>query len=131
MSFVLEQKRPNKTRFEVTASNQRSVRVFDGTRGWKVIPTHAGRPDLQPYTVRELEFAREAHGIDGPLIDCEAKGTTVALEGIEDVAERKTYRLILRRPSGESHHVWVDANLLEVSAIAHPTTRRSCRTATV
>jgi outer membrane lipoprotein-sorting protein len=115
MPFVLEQKRPNKTRFEVTTSNQRSLRVFDGTKGWKVTPTHEGAPELQPFTAQEVKFAREGQGIDGPLIDCEAKGTSVALEGVEDAAGSPTYRLILRLPSGESHHVWVDARtFLEV-----------------
>jgi hypothetical protein len=115
MPFVLEQKRPNKTRFEVTTGNQRALRVFDGTKGWKVIPTHEGAPELQPFTAQEVKFARAAQGIDGPLIDCEAKGISVALEGVEDIAERQTYRLTLRLPSGESHHVWVDAqSFLEV-----------------
>jgi hypothetical protein len=109
MPFVLQQKRPNKTRFEITVNNQRSLRVFDGAQGWKLAPTHEGRPDLQPFTAQELKFAREAQGIDGPLIDCQAKGITVALEGVEKVEGRKAYRLIVRLPSGESHHAWIDA----------------------
>jgi hypothetical protein len=109
MPFVLQQERPNKTRFEVTVNSQRSVRVFDGTEGWKSIPTHEGPPNVQPFTAQELKFARDAQGIDGPLIDYETKGNTLALEGSEKLEGRKAYRLRVGLPSGESHHVWIDA----------------------
>ena len=109
MTFVLQQQRPNKTRFEITARNQRTLRIFDGTRGWKVRPAADGRPAYQPYTLQELKFAKEAQGIDGPLIDYEAKGAAVALDGIENVEGRKAFRLNVRLPSGERHNVWIDA----------------------
>ncbi len=38
MPFVLEQKRPNSTRFELMADGQKSVRVYDGSGGWKLRP---------------------------------------------------------------------------------------------
>ena len=109
LPFVLQQKRPNKTRFEINAMSQRSVRVFDGARGWKVRPARDGSPDVQPYTPQELKFAREAQGIDGPLIDYQAKGIIVALEGVEQVEGRKAYRLNVRLPTGERHDIWIDA----------------------
>jgi hypothetical protein len=109
MPFVLQQKRPNKTRFEITVNNQRSLRVFDGTQGWKLVPTREGRPDVQPFTAQELKFARGAQGIDGPLVDYQAKGIAVAFDGSEKVEGRKAYRLSVRLPSGESHHIWIDA----------------------
>src|ERR1700693_3534481 len=108
MQFVLSQQRPNKTRFEILAHNQRSVRVFDGARGWKARPTPDGRVGTEPYTPQELKFARAAQGIDGPLIDYEAKGIAAALDGIEEVEGNKAFRLKLTLPSGESHHVWID-----------------------
>jgi len=109
MSFVLQQKRANKTRFDVRAMNQRSVRVFDGTGGWKIASSPDGKPKVEPYTQRELQFARDSQGIDGPLIDYQAKGNTVALEGVDEVDGRKAYRLAVTQPSGDRHHVWVDA----------------------
>lgn len=110
MQFVLQQKRPNMTRFELTALNRRTVRLFDGTHGWRVHPTADGRTQAQPYTPQELKFAKEAQGIDGPLIDYEAKGIAVALDGVEDVEGHKAFRLNLRLPSGERHTVWIDAS---------------------
>lgn len=107
--FVLEQKRPNKTRFELSSMGQRTLRVFDGRRGWKVRPGADGRPDVVPFTPQELHFAEEAVVIDSPLIDHEARHIAVELDGIDQVDGRKAYRLIARTPSAERHDVWVDA----------------------
>lgn len=110
LPFVLEQKRPNKTRFEVMAGSAlKSLRVYDGTNGWKLHPSGSGKPELQPYTVDELNFARDAPVIDGPLIDDVAKGNAVTLGGVGEVEGRKAYRLNVRLPSGASHRVWIDA----------------------
>lgn len=109
LPFVLELKRPNKTRFEITAVNQMGVRVYDGSRGWKLRPTRTGKPDVQPYTPEELKFAHDEQVIDGPLIDYEAKGIALRLDGVDQVEGHKAYRLSVRLPSGLSRHVWIDA----------------------
>jgi hypothetical protein len=109
LPFALEMKRPNKTRFEVRAQGQTSVRMYDGTHGWNVHPTGHGKPMVQPYTLDELRFAREGQGIEGPLVDYQAKGIAVALDGVDEIEGRKAYRLSVKLPSGDSHHVWVDA----------------------
>ena len=107
--FVLAQKRPNMTRFEIQAQNQISLRVYDGTHGWKVRPLNDGRPDLQPYSREELSSAADGQGLDGQLMDYQTKGIVVTLDGIEDIEGHKAYRLNVRIPSGVSHHVWIDA----------------------
>jgi hypothetical protein len=109
MPFVLQQKRPNKTRFEISGVGQRSLRIFDGTHGWKVRPASDGSPDVEPYTPQEVRFARGEPVIDGPLIDYQAKGTVVSLEGVEEVDGRKAYRMSLKLASGEHHEVWIDS----------------------
>jgi hypothetical protein len=109
MGFILEQKRPNKTRFQLIGMNEKAVRVFDGTQGWKLRPAHNGQPDVQPYTLEELRFAQGAPGLDGPLIDYAAKGNTVALEGVEVLQGHKAYHLSVHLSSGETDHVWIDA----------------------
>jgi hypothetical protein len=109
MPFVLQQQRPNKTRFELTAQSQTSLRIFDGAQGWKMHGSRDGHPGIQPFTAQELQFAQEGQGIDGPLIDYQAKGIAIALEGVEQVEGRDAYRLSVRLPSGTLHHVWVDA----------------------
>jgi len=115
LPYVLEQKRPNKTRFEIKVRNQVATRIYDGTDGWKLHPASNGRPDLQPFTAEELVFARDRQGIDGALLDYQAKGIAVTLDGIDEVEGRKAYRLSVNMPSGASHHVWIDAqSFLEV-----------------
>jgi len=110
LPFVLEMKRPNKTRFEIGSRNQEALRVFDGNHGWKVHPAHGRLPQVLPYTDDELSYAREGTGIDGPLMDYRAKGIAVTLDGIDQVEGRKAYRLNVTLPSGDSHHVWIDAD---------------------
>ena len=107
--FVLQQKRPNKTRFELNAMGQRSVRVFDGKRGWKVRPSQDGRPDVQPFTPQELQYAQGEMVIDSPLFNYESKRVAVDFDGVDRVDGRKAYRLIVRTPSGQRHNVWIDA----------------------
>ena len=110
MPFTLEQQRPNKTRFEISALGQKSVRVFDGTQGWKLrAAQNAGRPDAQPFAAEELKFARAGEGIDGPLIDSAAKGNLVTLEGLDEIEGHTAYRLEVRLLAGERDRLWIDA----------------------
>lgn len=109
LSFVLQQKRPNMTRFETSTLAEKSMRIFDGTRGWKVRPNRDGGLDAQPFSPQDLQFARQAQGIDGPLIDYQAKGNTVDFGGVESVEGHKAYRLHVKLPSGDLHDVWIDA----------------------
>ncbi|MEX3844983.1 MULTISPECIES: hypothetical protein [Paraburkholderia] len=109
LPFVLAMKRPNKTRFEVTVYNQKSVRVFDGKQGWKLGPNGMGSATPRPYSMDEATSARDEQVIDGLLIDHEAKGVTVTLEGKDQVGGRDAYRLAAKLPSGVIRHVWIDA----------------------
>ncbi len=109
LPFRLEEKRPGKSRFEITEPSQRSLRVFDGTSGWKMRPAQDGRPEVKRFTPQEIKFAREAPGLEGPLIDFRAKGSTVELEGTDQVDGHKAYRIGVRLASGERQSVWIDA----------------------
>jgi hypothetical protein len=109
LSFMLEQKRPNKERFELSEIGQKTMRVFDGTHGWRVKPNRDGTLDAQPYSPQDLQFAREGQGIDGPLVDYQAKGITVEGMSVEKIDGRKTYRLHVKSPQGELRDVWIDA----------------------
>jgi hypothetical protein len=109
IQFVLQQERPNKTRFEINAMGEKTVRVFDGTYGWKANAGHGGRPQVRPYTIEEIRYAQGAQGIDGPLIDHTAKGIEVTLEGLDEIEGRKAYRFALRLASGERDRLWIDA----------------------
>ena len=116
LQFLLEQKRPNKTRFELVTDGQRSIRMYDDSGGWKLRSNPAnGRPELSPYSDDELRFARGAQVIDGPLMDCVAKGGIVTLAGSGLAEGRAAHILEVKLPSGGTHRVWVDAEtFLEV-----------------
>src|ERR1700756_733294 len=81
--FVLQQKRPNKTRFELNQMGQRTLRVFDGKRGWKARPGPDGQPDVQPFTPQELNFAQGEVVIDSPLFGYQAGRVAVELDGTD------------------------------------------------
>lgn len=108
VQFVLAQERPNKTRFEVNAMGERSLRIFNGAQGWKVRATR-GLPDMRPYTPEEARFEAAGPGIDGVLIDYAARGGAVEVAGVDEVEGRRAYHLSVRTGSGETQHVWVDA----------------------
>jgi len=104
MQFKLEQKRPNKTRLQLNALGDKSVRAFDGMHGWKLRPAH-GRPECS-VCAAELKFAQAGHGIDGPLIDYAAKDNSVTLESVDQIGERKAYHLNVRLAKGGTEDVW-------------------------
>ncbi|RDK02901.1 outer membrane lipoprotein-sorting protein [Paraburkholderia lacunae] len=109
LPFFLALKRPNKTRFEITVLNQKAVRVFDGREGWKLSPSGMGSGSLRPYTMDEQKSAHDEQVIDGLLIDHQAKGVDVTLDGTDKVDGHDAYRLGAKLPSGATRHVWVDA----------------------
>jgi len=126
--FLLEFKRPNKNRFEIDVDHEKSLRVFDGTRGWK---KGYGTPALRPYSPLEVRSAHEAQGIDGLLIDHEAKGVKVALDGTDEVGGHNAYRLDVTLPSGSKRRVWVDANTFLELRYDRPMRTRAGRDGTV
>lgn len=109
LPFMLYQKRPNLTRFEIQSDQEKALRVFDGEQGWKLRPSPGSRPEAKPYDDEELRAARDAPVIDGPLLYGKERGLDIALEGKEEVEGRATYRLRVRLPSGSMERVWVDA----------------------
>lgn len=108
LPFKLEQKRPNLTRLEIQLPGDRSVRAFDGARGWKLRSTR-GRAAVEPFSPQEVRYAAAGHGIDGPLIDAAARGEAVTLQGVDRLGGRKAYHLRVHPAGGGAEDVWVDA----------------------
>jgi hypothetical protein len=107
--FVLEQERPNKRHFQIRAAGLKMKRIFDGEHGWSERPPQTGGPPVvSPYPAGELTYERRSSGIDGPLIDYEAKGSTISLEGIKQIEGRPAFQLEVVLKSGEVDRVWVD-----------------------
>jgi hypothetical protein len=120
LPFVLEKKRPRKTRIELVFANDTAVQVYDGVNGWKLRP-FLGRKDVEPYSPEELKSAAFESELDGPLVDYAAKGNTVELEGVEKVEGHDAYKLKITMKGGLVQHIWVDAEtFLEIKMEGTP-----------
>ena len=106
--FVMQLKRPNRTRFEIKQRFDQFTRVFDGDHGWKIRPSNNGEPTVKSFSREEVAFSKDEFPIDGPLIDYRAKGVTADLDGIDQFDGRKAYRLSLKLASGAQRKVWID-----------------------
>jgi hypothetical protein len=118
--FRSDMKRPRKLRFQLDFDGQKAVQAYDGVHGWKIRP-YLGRNDAEPYSSEEEQSAAETQDLDGPLVDYKAKGTKVALEGIEAVEGHDAYKLRLTLKNGSVRHDWIDAkSFLEVKIEGQP-----------
>jgi outer membrane lipoprotein-sorting protein len=108
VQFLMLFRRPNATRFEVIAKGQRSVRIFDGKVGWKLLPGGDTGIQQAAYSPDETTAALDASWIDGPLPGYAAKGVSVTLKGLEPLGSRKAWRLSVKLPSGAVQTHWID-----------------------
>lgn len=108
LPFRLEMKRPHKSRLELDFAGKTAVQVYDGEHGWKVRP-YLNRDDVEPFTATEAKFQAERSDLEDPLIDYAAKGSQVALEGVEALDGRNAYKLKLTLKGGDVQHIWIDA----------------------
>ena len=119
LPFVMEMKRPGKSRIEIEFAGKTAVQVYDGTNGWKVRP-FLNRKEVEVFTADELK-SEQGKDLDGPLVDYAAKGTTVEVEGIEPVEGHDAYKLKLTTKSGAVQHVWIDKqSFLDVKVEGSP-----------
>ncbi len=107
LPFVLEMKRPHKSRLEIEFAGKTAVQVYDGTNGWKLRP-FLNRSDVEPFTPEETQAQAGQADLDGPLVDFAAKGTRVEFEQVEAVEGHDAYRLKLTMKDGNVRHVWID-----------------------
>lgn len=108
LPFALELQRPHKMRLEIQFAGETAVQVFDGVNGWKLRP-FLGRREVESYTPDEMKAAMQQQDMEGPLLDYAAKGTKLALDGMEQVDGKDAYKLSLTMKDGQVRHVWVDA----------------------
>jgi outer membrane lipoprotein-sorting protein len=107
LPFVLEMKRPGKSRIELEFAGKTAVQVYDGKEGWLKRP-YLNRDDWEAFSAEQLKASAGTWDLDGPLLDYAAKGTRLALEGIEKVDGRSAYKLQLTLKNGTVQHVWID-----------------------
>jgi outer membrane lipoprotein-sorting protein len=107
LPFVLEMKRPGKSRIELEFAGKTAIQVYDGKAGWMKRP-YLNRDDWEPFNAEQAKASAGMWDMDGPLIDYAAKGTKVALEGVEKVDGNDAYKLKLTLKGGTVKHVWID-----------------------
>jgi outer membrane lipoprotein-sorting protein len=107
LPFVLEMKRPDKSRIELEFAGKTAVQVFDGKNGWMKRP-YLNRDTWEPFSAEQAKSQVGKWDLEGPLVDYAAKGTKVALEGLEPVDGKDAYRLKLTMKNGEVQHAWID-----------------------
>lgn len=120
LPFVLELKRPEKSRVEVVFAGKTAVQVYDGTQGWKLRP-YLNRNDYEPFTAEEAKSQAGLWEMDGPLFNYAAKGSRVELAGVEAVDGHNAYKLKVTLKTGRVEHVWIDTqSFLDVKVEGTP-----------
>jgi hypothetical protein len=120
LPYVLEEKRPRKSRLEIVFKNQTSLQLYDGSQGWKVRP-FLNRTEVEAYTPAEMKSAAAEQDLDGPLVDYVAKGTQISFVGIEPVEGHPAYKLKLTLQNGGKRNLWIDAgSFLELKMDGDP-----------
>jgi hypothetical protein len=109
LPFVMDVKRPGMSRVELEFAGKKSIQVFDGKNGWMKRP-YLNRDDWEPFSKEQTESQAGKWDVDGPLFDYAAKGTKVALEGVDKVDGQDSYRLKLTLKDGKVQHIWIDAH---------------------
>lgn len=111
---VLELKRPNMMRMDVTVQGMVGAQAYDGTTGWMLMP-FAGSTVPQQMSAEDAAMAAEQADMDGPLIDYKAKGNKVELLGKEKVEGADAFKLRLTLKNGTVRTLYIDAeHFLEI-----------------
>jgi hypothetical protein len=130
LPFVMDLKRPGRSRVELEFAGKTAIQVFDGKNGWMMRP-YLNRNDWEPFSAEQTESQVGKWDVDGPLFDYAAKGTKVAVEGVDKVDGQDSYRLKLTLKDGKVQHMWIDAHtFLDVKVEGAPR-RMDGRTHTV
>jgi hypothetical protein len=120
LPFVLELKRPNKSRVELEFNGKTAIQVCDGENGWLMRP-YLNRDDWEPFSPEQAKMQAAEWGIEDPLIDYATKGSKAELEGVEPVDGHNAYKVKLTLKNGEVRRFWIDAqNFLDVKVEGTP-----------
>jgi outer membrane lipoprotein-sorting protein len=112
--FVMEIKRPNKMRMDVTLQGQTMTQAFDGKTGWQVVP-FSGKNEPQELPPQATRGLAEQADFYGPLVDAKSKGIGIEYAGVVKLDTGEAHKLVLTMKGGEKRSVFLDAKtFLEV-----------------
>ncbi len=107
LAYLQTKKRPGEVRTEGTLQGMTNVQAYDGKEGWKISPFQ-GRKDPEKMSADDVKPLMEDAEIDGPLVDWQAKQSTVDYLGTEDVDGTLAYKLRFVRKNGDVSFVYLD-----------------------
>lgn len=120
-AYTQTKKLPGQIRTELTLQGMTRVQAYDGTEGWKISP-FGGRKDPEKMSTDDAKSLIEDAEIDGPLVDWEAKGSTVEYLGPEDVDGTLAHKLKVVRKNGDISYVYLDPeHFLEIRILTQRT----------
>lgn len=106
--FISYNKRPNKFRMDGAIYEYTFIQAFDGEIGWVLNPMMGinSPQELPPSEVANLRFQSD---FDGFFHNYKEKDHTLKYIGIEEVFGLDTYVILLTKASGDSMHIYIDA----------------------
>lgn len=105
--IMMEFKRPNKIRMEMTMQGMEMIQAYDGSTGWAIMPM-LGSTDPQEMPEDQLKQLLDMADFDGPLVNYQDKGHQVELLGKADVDGTETYKLKLTKKNGDVVYSYLD-----------------------
>ena len=107
VSILSSSKRPFYMRNEMEMAGQKIVQGFDGDTLWMAMgnmPPQALPPGPQ------TDILKQSSQIDSPLLDYQAKGTTIQLGEPLTEGGKKQHHLVVKPKSGPTMHYYIDAD---------------------
>ena len=116
-------KRPGLVRAERSMQGLTAVTAFDGREGWSLQP-FGGRREPQKLAPDAVKSLRLQADIDGPLVDYQAKGNSVAYLGTEDVDGTEAHKLQVTLRDGDILYIYLDPDyFLEIREVSETRVR--------
>jgi len=106
--LLIEMKRPENIRMEMTIQGETGIETYNGESGWRLFP-FLGHSEAQQITAAELDDLRQKADLDGPLVDYEIKGHTLELLSREKTENKDSYRIKLSKKSGGEAIIFIDS----------------------
>ncbi len=116
--FAFTFKAPNKIYTTFELQGMKGIQAFDGEKGWQVMP-FMGKKEPVVMSEDELKQIKDQADIQGPLINAEAKGTTLELVGNTEIEGTPVIEIKATKKNGDVIHVFLDEEFkLEVMSRA-------------
>jgi outer membrane lipoprotein-sorting protein len=107
--FVVELKRPHKSRIEFTVQGMTGIRAYDGSSGWMIMP-FLGKKEPEAMAADDLKDMDDQADFEGPLVDYKSKGHQVELIGKENVEGTPAWKLKVTKKNGDISYIYLDAD---------------------